>query len=332
MEGMPGSAVSRAPSAARALCALTIAVAACEGVRDAGPAALDVHPSTVTLTLRQPRQLVPAVRSATGAVLSGRAVLWSSSNPEIAAIDANGLVTAVAPGEVTVSASLDSLQADVDVTVPIPGVMSNHPMWMTEMPQFPGPRPPQWTVRFLVPEGLVVAAQPEPIGGPFDRINEALRRAGVYDWATYAFGDSGFAVAARLEHIDEDGFPREARWAVPPGGDRAFTLQEYFRRLFLAEPGRYRVIVFIVTHRPLTADTSTRATEPEARRWLHSGAAALPDGLRDLVVPGARAHALIYEFYRPTEDEEPSLVVESQVQGPQHLIRAGLWPEATLLP
>jgi len=314
------------------LCALPVAALACGGERVMVPATLSVYPTAVTVIPWQPRQMVPGVRTAEGTVLSGRAVTWSSANPEVAAVDSNGLVIALSSGETTVTASLDTLRAEATITVPGQTQLSDNPIFLASMPQFPGPQPPQWTTRFLLAEGLVTGAQPEPLGEAFDRIGDALRRAGVFEWATYGFGDSGFAMVARLEHIGDDGFPLESRWSAATVGERAFTLQEYLRRLFVAQPGRYRVIVFVVTHHPLVADTAAQATERAARGWLQAGAAALPAELRSLVVPGARTHALVYEFFRPTEDAEPVLVVESRTQGPHHLIRAGLWPEAALLP
>lgn len=46
--------------------------------------------------------------------------LWASSGPGIAAVDGNGLVTAVAPGSATISASQDQLQGTSVITVTVP--------------------------------------------------------------------------------------------------------------------------------------------------------------------------------------------------------------------
>ncbi len=45
------------------------------------------------------------------------AVKWSSSNPEVATVDSNGRVDALAPGEVTITASAKKASVDYEVTV-----------------------------------------------------------------------------------------------------------------------------------------------------------------------------------------------------------------------
>ena len=50
----------------------------------------------------------------------GTPVMWSSSNPAVATVDANGVVTAVAPGKIDVYAVTGSAQAFCTVTVPEP--------------------------------------------------------------------------------------------------------------------------------------------------------------------------------------------------------------------
>lgn len=57
------------------------------------------------------------VRSDTGATLAGRVVAWSSNDDTIAAVTANGVVTARAPGRVNITATCEGLLASLPLTV-----------------------------------------------------------------------------------------------------------------------------------------------------------------------------------------------------------------------
>jgi serine/threonine-protein kinase len=58
-----------------------------------------------------------AVRSDAGATLTGRAVSWSSSDDGVAAVTANGVVSARAPGRVNITATCEGVLASLPVTV-----------------------------------------------------------------------------------------------------------------------------------------------------------------------------------------------------------------------
>jgi serine/threonine-protein kinase len=62
-------------------------------------------------------ELRTAVRSDAGATLSGRAVSWSSTDDTVAAVTANGLVTARAPGRVNITATCEGVLASLPITV-----------------------------------------------------------------------------------------------------------------------------------------------------------------------------------------------------------------------
>lgn len=57
------------------------------------------------------------VRSATGAVLEGRVVTWSSEDPTVATVTAEGLITAVSEGATRIIARHAALEAAIDITV-----------------------------------------------------------------------------------------------------------------------------------------------------------------------------------------------------------------------
>ncbi len=72
--------------------------AAVSSVSVTGAAALEVGETT---------QLNAVLKDASGNALGGRTVLWSTSSSTIASVSETGLVTAVAPGSVTITASAD---------------------------------------------------------------------------------------------------------------------------------------------------------------------------------------------------------------------------------
>lgn len=85
-----------------------------------GPASLDVQPDSLVLDVGGAGQLTAVVRNAAGAELPGQAPAWSSSNPAVATVDAQGAVRGVAPGTVTVTATLGALSASATVRVRAP--------------------------------------------------------------------------------------------------------------------------------------------------------------------------------------------------------------------
>lgn len=66
------------------------------------------------------RQLAAIPRDAAGAPLTDRSVGWASSAPSVATVSGAGLVTAVAPGQTTIIASVGSVSSRITVTVIAP--------------------------------------------------------------------------------------------------------------------------------------------------------------------------------------------------------------------
>jgi uncharacterized protein YjdB len=80
-------------------------------------AAVEVAPASITLAVGETRTATATVRDANGNPLT-RTVTWQSSAPEIAAVDAAGVVRGVAVGAATVTAAVDGVSsAPIAVTV-----------------------------------------------------------------------------------------------------------------------------------------------------------------------------------------------------------------------
>ena len=92
-------------------------------------ASVSVSPAGATVTLGATQQFVATLKDASGTTLSGRTVTWASSSPTIAAVNANGLVTGVAAGTATITATSEGKSAMATATVTAtttgPGTVTN---------------------------------------------------------------------------------------------------------------------------------------------------------------------------------------------------------------
>ncbi|WP_309670006.1 Ig-like domain-containing protein [Gemmatimonas sp.] len=74
-------------------------------------------PSSTSIVEGQTTQLRVETRSSTGVVLSGRTIAWSSSNASVASVSSSGLVTGVAMGTTTITASSEGRSGSASVTI-----------------------------------------------------------------------------------------------------------------------------------------------------------------------------------------------------------------------
>ena len=105
---------------------------AVSGAAPSAPAApgavttVDVSLNASTLAVNQTAQATATLRDASGNVLTGRTIVWSSSSPAVASVSASGLVTAVAAGVATIVATSEGKTGSAALTVtaatPVVGV------------------------------------------------------------------------------------------------------------------------------------------------------------------------------------------------------------------
>lgn len=105
--------------------AATIAAASSDG--PSGSAAITVRTRVASVTVAPATaelvvggataQLTAAVRAADGRTLTDRPVTWSSGNATVATVSATGVVTAVAAGSATITATADAVSGSAAVTV-----------------------------------------------------------------------------------------------------------------------------------------------------------------------------------------------------------------------
>jgi len=89
-----------------------------------------------SLTVGSSTQATAVTRSANGQVLTDRAITWSSSAPSVASVSSTGVILAIAPGAVTVSATSEGRTATLAVSVlaPAPAVVDISPATLTLAP------------------------------------------------------------------------------------------------------------------------------------------------------------------------------------------------------
>lgn len=180
--------------------------------------------------------------------------------------------------------------------------------------------PPHWTTRHDLPTHLL-EERSHTLGAVFGRLREALTRGGFDEWSAYPLGEDGFVVVARCEVINDRGAPIPPRWVEP---QRRMTWGEYLRALFVARPGRYRIIAFVVS--PRHVRYRDEPVEGTLARMALDESQSLPAALAQRrVSPETHYVALIYEFYRRGENFSPRLVTRSPITSVEHLAGARLW-------
>lgn len=93
-------------------------------------ASVDVAPAQTSVQVGRTTQLTATPRDASGNPLAGRTVTWASSNSEVASVSSTGLVTGVAPGSATITATSEGSNGSASVTVnpvPVASVAVNPP-------------------------------------------------------------------------------------------------------------------------------------------------------------------------------------------------------------
>ena len=92
-------------------------------------ATVAVSPTSATVNIGQTKQLTVTLKDASGNVLTGRTVNWSSSNTAAATVNASGLVNALAAGSATITATSEGKSGTSAITVPTATVPPPTPLF-----------------------------------------------------------------------------------------------------------------------------------------------------------------------------------------------------------
>jgi len=85
-------------------------------------ATVTVTPGSSLVALGFPAALAATLRDANGAVLTGRAITWSSSAPSVATVSGAGIVTGQAIGSATITATAEGQSGSATVSIPSPAM------------------------------------------------------------------------------------------------------------------------------------------------------------------------------------------------------------------
>jgi len=118
---MPRSTNLRAKFSSSAAVALTLALVACSEPTAAPRAAsIILTPLADTLAIGSTQQLAVTVLGASGSTLSGMHVDWSSSATSVATVSSAGIVSAIAAGTATITATVQDISRSATVVVQPP--------------------------------------------------------------------------------------------------------------------------------------------------------------------------------------------------------------------
>ncbi len=196
------------------------------------------------------------------------------------------------------------------------------------MPAFEWP-PPRASEEYVLPRSVFGDESKAKLFSDVDRVLISALSAGGYSSRNYYSVPNGFALATRIEQINDDGSPKmpPARFALEPEPVSMLRPMDYLKALLKGVPGYYRVIVFIVTDTPFQA-SGERPTEEQATAWVSSGVNVLPREVGDL--PFTRyvnCTALVYEFMRePGADSNATrFAMPGRLDAMTHLVKSGIW-------
>jgi hypothetical protein len=188
---------------------------------------------------------------------------------------------------------------------------------------------PDFTFHWDISKALLKRRH-ETLGSIFDRMRAALCNSTISEWRVYADPHDGFAVVSTLQEIDDVGDfigGVHGPEAAAPSGGVPGKLEGLLKAVFAAHPGRFRVVVLVVSARPFVADLSHPATPEFMKERLGGGMTDLPPEVPNVVFRHYYCQALIYEFYRATPNDLPKVLSsgESRLSAVLHLMGAHLW-------
>jgi hypothetical protein len=200
----------------------------------------------------------------------------------------------------------------------------NSPGDLKLMPSFPFP-PPKASAGYILDKEYF-----EYVPNLFEVskiLDNTLKACGYLERSYYKIPE-GFALVTRIEKINLDASPCPIpeRWNAPHSEDYDdFSIKDYFRSLFKAEVGKYRIIVFLVTSIPFS-QTESQMSISDAEKYLKKGYNSLPIEFRLIrFTNDYDCTALIYEFDK-IEYEQGTLIEYSKSLGYEHLVKNNFLP------
>ncbi|MEI6806961.1 MAG: caspase family protein [Myxococcaceae bacterium] len=204
-------------------------------------------------------------------------------------------------------------------------IMSTKPEIPTAIFSWP---PPKASAKEAIPQELLTHGLSQPTLKDIDgEITKALRQIGHSEFSYFTI-PSGYALVTRIEKIQKNGTPIMGleRWEAKLNFiDDGSSVKQYFRNLFTANKGYYRIIVFIVSSTEW-GEGEDRVSEDEAIMWLRKGLDRLPNKLASTPFsPNFVCTALIYEFEQTSPKKDPHLLSPGKLAAHTHLEASGFY-------
>lgn len=191
-------------------------------------------------------------------------------------------------------------------------------------PAFPWP-PPAASAQMVVPDSAFTTGGARATLGDLNKKLAGALTSQGYTARSYFVVPDGFAVVTRLEKFGAGGAPAagEERWSTGNTVPQRFTLEGYLASLFSGEPGRFRVLVFVVTSHPFAA-TGTSPSRRTTLDWLGNGFDSLPRTIANASAPAdIKCTVLIYEFLKPPGGSA-RFVAPGHLDGGDHVRGSGV--------
>lgn len=200
------------------MCAAAFTVAGCTPEPEPAPGPEEpVAVESVTLDAESIELVIGETRQLTASILPENAdtktATWESADPAIAAVDENGLVTAIAAGSTTITASADDKTASCTVTVNEPG--PDGKIDMTGMTAE--------EVRAAIDEALEAGVTEFSLSGEFEKLGMSTTASPMdSSWTTNPFIGTNVEVidlsgVTGWPEVDADGL-MDGNWQTAPDG------------------------------------------------------------------------------------------------------------------
>lgn len=200
----------------------------------------------------------------------------------------------------------------------------------TDIPKFPWP-PPSASSFVIIPlltqleSSDLVSTRQLLLRDADNFLKYVLHNAGHSEFSYYS-APGGYALVSRLEQIEEDGSPKPSpeRWGTREIKLNRFRLRDYLQALFLAPPGYYRLVVFVISTQPF-AQSPDSISRDIAQSWLRLGANALPNNLAiQPLTDQYLCTALIYEFEKFDTDDQAKFRQPGRLSAQTHIEKSGI--------
>ena len=212
-------------------------------------ASVDVSAAATNVTVGQTTPATAVLRDVRGAVLAGRTVVWTSATPAVATVSPSGVISAVAVGQATISATVEGKSGSVVITVIRVPVAS--------------------VVLTMAPTVLASGQSAQGIATPRDAAGAALAGR-IVTWTSSAttvasVTDSGrvLAVAAGVAIVTATSEGRSASVSVTVSGPPSDERVQVLRSMTEALPAQ--IASALTTNQDLLPNNPNSATQIQAK-------------------------------------------------------------------